>query len=133
MAGIVWPDMAAAFVAYMDAALAARADDNDLLAAGVRVSSKRTDATRQVVVRVDGGSSTPDVRANVRIGVRVLAESDAVCADLAALVAALIGAWPDGDPVCAVAALSVPYPVADASEIPECYLTAELVVRGVNL
>lgn len=130
MPGIVWPDVEAAFITHMQTALAASAAP---AAAGVHVGRMQTTATRQVIVRDDGGPRIGDVRATARIGVRVLAETWPDCADLAALVVALIGAWPDGKPVAAVSSLSRGYPIADESAIPERYITAELVVRGSSL
>jgi hypothetical protein len=131
MPGIVWPDVEAAFIAYMSAALAARPEP---VTAGVRVGNdQKATPARQVVVRDDGGPRLGDVRATARIGVRVLAKTWPDCADLASLVVALIGAWPDGDPVVAVSSLSRGYPVVDEANIPERYITAELVVRGTNL
>jgi hypothetical protein len=131
MPGIVWTDIESAFISYMSAALAGRPE---AVAAGVRVGNKQaTSPAKQVIVRDDGGPSRGDVRGTARIGVRVLAKTWSDCADLAALVVALIGAWPDGKPVVAVSSLSRGYPVADASEVPERYITAELVVRGTNL
>jgi len=131
MSGIVWPDVEAAAITYLTAALAARPE---AVTTGVRVSRAQVDGTaRQVIVRDDGGPRIGDVRATARIGVRVLAATWADCADLSALVVALIGAWPDGRPVVAVRALTRGYPVADDSGVPERYLTAELVVRGTTL
>jgi hypothetical protein len=129
--GIVWPDIEAAFIAYIGPALVARPEP---FASGVRVGNdQKSTPARQVIVRDDGGPKRGDVRATARIGVRVLAKTWADCADLAALVVALIDAWPDGEPVVAVASLSRGYPVADPSGIPERYVTAELVLRGVDL
>ena len=128
--GIVWPDVAEAFVDYMGLALAARPE---AYADGVRVSGRRTSAARQVVVRDDGGRSVADVRATARIGVTVVAETDEVAADLARLVAALVGAWPSGEPVVAVESVGLPAPIAGPSEVPERYLTAALIVRGASV
>lgn len=128
-AGIIFPDVEMAFIDYMQDALDGRPE---AFAEGVRVGNLQTAAARQVIVRDDGGPRLGDVRAVARIGVRVLAPSWPECADLAALVVALIAEWPDGAPVVGVRSLSRGYPVADATS-PERYVTAELVVRGVAL
>lgn len=131
MPGIIWPDIEAAFIGYMGPALAARPE---AVAAGVRVGNEqKSTPAKQVVVRDDGGPSVADVRGTARIGVRVLAKTWADCADLAALVVALIGAWPDGKPVVSVESVSRGYPVADASATPERYITAELRIRGTAI
>lgn len=130
MPGIIWPDIEAEFIGYMTAALAARPEP---VTTGVRVGNTETTAARQVIVRDDGGPGRGDVRGTARIGVRVLAKTWPDCADLAALVVALIGAWPDGEPVVAVASLSRGYPVVDDTGSPERYITAELVIRGTSL
>jgi hypothetical protein len=131
MHGIVWPDIEAAFIAYMDPALDARPES---FASGVFVGNVmpaiRPD--RAVIVRDDGGPSLGDVRAVARLGVQVWAIDAADCSDLAALVTALINDWPDGAPVVKATA-SRAYPVRDESGQPQRYLTAEVWVRGTNL
>jgi hypothetical protein len=131
MHGIVWPDIEAAFITYMQAALDARAED---FAADVTVGNLMPDPRpdRAVIVRDDGGPSLGDVRAVARLGVNVWASTATDCADLAALVTALINDWPDGSPVVKASA-SRSYPVADSSTQPHRYLTAEVWVRGTNL
>lgn len=129
-AGIIWPDVEALFVNHMSAALAARPEP---VAAGVVVSAQRGTAARQVLVRDDGGPFLGDVRATARLGITVLAATRDDVVDLAALVVALVAAWPDGKPVVRVAALSRAYPISDESGVPARYVAAELVVRGTSL
>ena len=129
--GIVWPDVAAAAVAYLEDALAARVES---VVDGVAVSGRRTSATRQVVVRDDGGRAVADVRASVRLGFTVVAGSDADAADLSKLVAGLVADWPAvSDVVVGVESVTLPAPVDDGSEIPTRYLSAALIVRGVSV
>lgn len=128
--GIVWPDVEQAAVDYLTAALAARPEP---VTDDVTVSTKRTADARQVIVRDDGGPVLGDIRAVNRLGVTVLAATRDDAVDLAAIVVALIGAWPDGVPVARINALSRPSWTADESGSPELYLTAELVVLGTNL
>lgn len=133
MPGVIWPDVEAAFVGYMSAALSAVAATRPY-ASDVTVGTKapRPMPGRVVTVRDDGGPVLGDARATARLGVNVWAESDEVCADLAALVVALIGAWPDGDPVIrAVPTRAAPVP--EESGKPHRYLTAEVWVRGTSL
>jgi hypothetical protein len=131
MHGIVWPDIEAAFITYMQAALDARAEDfaSDVTV-GNLMPAIRPD--RAVIVRDDGGPPLGDVRAVARLGVQVWASDAADCSDLAALVTALINDWPDGTPVVKASA-SRAYPVLDESGQPQRYLTAEVWVRGTNL
>jgi len=128
MPGIVWPDIEAAFITYMKAMLAARPES---YASGVTVSNKMptTRPARAVIVRDDGGPALGDVRAVARIGVNVWAATPADTSDLAALVVALIAAWPNGAPVIA-ASVNRPYPVQDESGQTVRYLTAELTIRS---
>lgn len=129
---VVWPDIEAAFITYMKAALAARAES---YASGVTVSNlmPATRPARAVVVRDDGGPVLDDVRAIARLGVNVWAATPADCSDLASLVVALLMAWPNGNATILAASLSRPYPIADQSGQPQRYLTAELTIRGAGL
>ena len=127
--GIIWPDMEAAAVGYLSGALA---DRDELYARGVWVTAqKESGRARQVTIRDDGGRWLGDVRATVRLGVNVWADNESDATALAALVTALLNAWPDGKPVLRAQATRA-YPVADAAG-PRRYLTCELVVRGTAL
>jgi hypothetical protein len=131
MPGIIWPDIEAAFITYMKAALAARPES---FASGVTVSNAMpaTRPPRAVIVRDDGGPPLGDVRAVARLGIQVWAMTAADCTDLAALVTALVNDWPDGTPVVKATATRG-YPVPDESGQHQRYLTAEVWVRGTNL
>jgi hypothetical protein len=148
--GIVWPDVEAAFITYMTAALAARPEavTDDVLVSNllpderperavtddVLVSNLLPDERpeRAVIVRDDGGPVLGDVRAVARLGVRVWALTREDATDLAALVAALLTLWPDGKPVL-TARPSRAYPLPDESGQPSRYFTAELIIRGTGL
>jgi len=127
--GIIWPDVEAITTTYLTTALAARDEPHT---AGVHVgATKLPGKTRQVIVRDDGGDPIGDIRATARLGVNVWAPTEDEAAALAALVTALLNAWPDGKPVLRVNARRA-FPVADKAA-PLRYLTAELVVRGTTL
>jgi hypothetical protein len=121
--------MEAATVSYLTTALAARPEP---VAAGVRVSAQKTqDPAKQVIVRDDGGGPEGDVRAVCRLGVNVWAPTDEDATALAALVTALLNAWPDGDPVVRSSATRG-YAITDEAG-PLRYLTAELIIRGMSI
>lgn len=137
MVAIVWPDIEAAFIAYMGPALSARPEP---YADAVRVSNRVPGETttqpwpasgRLVVVRYDGGPTTQDVRATARIGVRVWAPSEAEVSDLANLCVALVRDWLDD--VVKVSRPSLPYSVTETSGRPAQFFTAELTIRGRDL
>lgn len=87
---------------------------------------------RMVLVRRDGGGRLDAVREAPRLGIQVWAITDQDANDLARLVAALLWASPDGNPVAKVTITGGPYPVADESGQPLRYITAELIARGRN-
>ena len=127
--GVLWPDVEAAAVRYLTAALAARPEP---VAAGVLVTAHKADGVpRQLVVRDDGGAPVADVRATALLGINVWAPTWVEASELSAMVTALINAWPDGRPVVHASARRG-YPVADEAG-PCRYLTAELVVRGTSI
>lgn len=126
---VVFPDIEAWLIAYLDAGLAARAEpytDNVLV-------SNETDSDetqpRAVIVRRDGGGRLDRVRELARMSVRVLAETDADATDLSNIVRALITACPDGRPVSRVREQSGPTPVPDATG-PLRLIVVDLTVRG---
>ena len=134
MPAIVWPDVEAEFIAYMADALNARPEP---FAANVAVRNRVPDESssqpwptskRLVVVRYDGGPTTPDVRATARLGVRVWAEDEATASDLANLTVALVRGWQDR--TVKVARPSLPYSVTEESGRYAQYFTAELTIRG---
>ena len=86
-----------------------------------------------VMVRRDGGRRLDRTREQAQLGVQVWAPTHKECADLANLVRALLGAMPDGDPVCAVSEILAPAPVADPSGQPMRFGTFALIARCVDL
>lgn len=98
------------------------------------VPSVRRD--RMVIIRRDGGGRLDAVREAPRLGIRVFvkagknAEQDAN--NLGRMVAALLAASPDGDPVSRVTVTGGPYAVADESSQELRYIIAEIVSKGRN-
>lgn len=133
MPAVLFPDVEAAFIGAIGAALAARPEPH---AQNVAVRNKVPADTawptskRLVVVRDDGGP-TSSIRGVARIGVRVWAPSEAEANDLANLVAALVRGWHDVDVRGATA--YNPFSVTEESARPCQYFTAELVVIGRKL
>lgn len=131
---VVFPDVVAWAVGYLRTELAARpvgetfADD-----VYVHHYTPKTLPRRLVTVRDDGGQRRPDVRKTASLGINVYAESVAVAADLANLVAALLEQAPGDGPVVGHLATSGPYPVGEESEKPRRYLGVDLIVRGSSL
>lgn len=88
---------------------------------------------RMVIVRRDGGGRLDPVREAPRLGINVWAKTKQDANDLGRMVAALLWASPDGDPVSRATITGGPYPVADDSKQPLVYLTAELISHGRNV
>lgn len=86
---------------------------------------------RMVTVRRDGGPRLDVVRDQARIAVNVWAATEQDCNDLARMVAALVWAMPDGDPVLRVDQTSGPQTVPD--DRPHKYMTFDLLIRGTDL
>lgn len=127
---ILPPDTEAYLIGYLSAALAGRVEP---YCQSVAVSRDRDESpirARSVTVRDDGGPQIDATRWLRRVGVNVLATSEAEAKDLANMVTALIVACPDGRPCVKARQTSGPYAVPDASGQPLRYLTAELTVRG---
>lgn len=85
---------------------------------------------RMVIVRRDGGGRLDVIREAPRLGINVWAKTPQETTDLARIVAALLWASPDGDPVSRVTVTGGPYSVADESGKPKAYITAELISKG---
>ena len=83
-----------------------------------------------VIVRRDGGGRLDAAREAPRLGVRVWSTEKQEANDLARLVAALLWASPDGDPVAKVTITGGPYAVPDDSGQELRYITAELITKG---
>lgn len=137
MVAILWSDIEAEFIGYMGPALSARPE---AYADGVAVRNRVPNESstqpwptsgRLVVVRDDGGSTTQDVRADARLGIKVWAPTEAECSDLANLVVALVRAW--RSPTVRRTQPTRPYSVTEESARPARYFTAELMIRGRQL
>lgn len=87
---------------------------------------------RMVIVRRDGGGRLDVVREQPRLGVNVWAKTEQEANDLARMVAALLAASPDGNPVSRVTITGGPYPIEDESTQERRYITAELISKGRN-
>lgn len=126
---VVFPDAELWATGFIRTALAGR---TELYAEGVYVSNAvpTTRRDRMVVVRRDGGPRLDVVREAARLSVNVWGKTEQEVTDLARLVRALFWAAPDGDPVCKVAELSGPSPVADDSGQPRRLFVLELTIRG---
>lgn len=126
------PDVILWATAHFRAALAARPEPVAATAfVGDEVPNPRRPA--MVVIESDGGPRLDYVRSAVRLRFQVWGATKKDATDLALIVYALVAACPDGAPVCAVSALAGPWRVADESDQPKMFLTAELIVRGANL
>ena len=110
------------------AALAARSEPyTDDVYVSNKVPTVRRN--RMVIVRRDGGGRLDVVREAPRLGINVWAKTEQDANDLGRLVAALLWAAPDGDPVSRVTVTGGPYPVADDTDFLR-YLTAEVISHG---
>jgi hypothetical protein len=87
---------------------------------------------RMVIVRRDGGGRLDVVREAPRLGINVWAKTEPDANNLGRMVAALLWASPDGDPVSRVNVTGGPYPVEEASTHEVRYITAELISKGRN-
>jgi hypothetical protein len=92
---------------------------------------------RMVIIRRDGGGRLDAVRESPRLGVRVFVKAGATAEqeanDLGRLVAALLAASPDGNPVSRVNITGGPYAVDEDSGDELRYITCELISKGHNL
>jgi hypothetical protein len=129
---ILFPDVELWASEYLRTALTGRGEP---YAAGAYVSNAvpATRRPRMVIVRRDGGPRLDLIREAARLGVNVWAETDRDATDLARLVAALLWAAPDGNPVLRVTQNAGPTPVSDVSGKPIRYMTFELTVRGTEI
>lgn len=89
---------------------------------------------RMVIIRRDGGGRLDAVREAPRLGINVWVKSGKTAEqeanDLGRMVAALLAASPDGNPVSRARITGGPYPIADESSHEKRYITAELVSKG---
>lgn len=139
MPAIVWPDMEMLAIQYLHPALQARPEPYaaDVTVRNTVPSEKVVNGVPQdpwpasgrlVVVRYDGGPTTPDVRATARLGVRVWGSDEAEASDLANLAVALVRGW--NDRTVKASRPTLPYSVTEDSGRPAQYFTAELTIRG---
>lgn len=128
-APLLYPDVELLLTDLLREALATRPES---YAAGVHVANTVPNPRepRMVIVRSDGGPDLGDVRSLCRVGINVYAMKAQEAIDLARLVGALLRGFAGSGPITAVRAVSLPSAVADQSEQPRQYLTAELHVRG---
>lgn len=128
---IIFPDIEQVLTARIRAALTGRTEAH---AQNVYVSNSTPNPRRDrmVIVRRDGGPVTA-TRDQPRVGINVWATSEQHATALASLVTAILRSLPDGSPILAVPYISGASPVADESEAPRRYLTAEIHTRGVPL
>lgn len=133
MQAIVFPDIEAWAIGYLDAALDARSEP---YAASVFIGNEvpETRRDRMVILRRDGGPRLDLTREAARLTIRVYGRTEKEVSDLAALVRALIGAAADGRPVALVRELAGPTPVRDEAGRPTYRLmSVELTALGVPL
>lgn len=130
LAPVAFPDVELWATGYLRSALAARSEP---YAAGVLVGVIVPDVRRDrmVMVRRDGGPRLDQIRESARLSVRVWGRTEQEASDLARLVAALLWASPDGDPVLRVTQNSGPSPIPD--EQPQRLMSFDVVVRGTQI
>jgi hypothetical protein len=92
--------------------------------------STQVNRDRVVTIRRDGGPRLDVARDQARLGVNVWATTEQDCNDLARMVAALIWAMPDGDPILRVDQTSGPSVIPD--DRPHRYLTFDVLMRGTD-
>lgn len=126
---IVFPDVELWACQYLRRELDARpeAETENVYVGNVVPETRRS---RMAVVRRDGGLRTGQTRDVARLTVRTWATSEQEVNDLSRLIAALLWAAPDGDPVIRCEQSAGPTPVADNSRQPLRLQSFELTVRG---
>lgn len=140
---VLFADVELTVTSALRTALAARAEP---YTTGVYVSiSSPSDpptgeagtASRMVTIRRDGGPRLDVARDQARIAVNVWvtptvsnSQAEQDCNDLARMVAALIWAMPNGNPIVRVDQTSGPSTIPD--DRPHKYMTFDLTMRGVS-
>lgn len=128
---IIFPDIEQVLSDRLGDGLRARPEPHaENVFVGIKLPNPRP--RRAVTIRRDGGPTTA-TRDQPRVGFNVWAPTEKEATALAALVVALVRDLPDGSPVLAVPYVSGPSPVADKSETPQRYFTAEIHTRGTPL
>ena len=130
---VVMPDVELWAYNYLDSALRGRSEPYATATVDIKPPPATNLPDRIVWVRRDGGPRLDVVREAPRLTVNVMCKAEQDATDLARLVAALMWAAPDGEPVLKVTQLSGPTPVDDPSKRPRRYMTFELDVRGQQL
>lgn len=130
MSTVIFPDVELWATNWLRAALADRGEvyAQDVLV-GTVVPTTRRD--RMVMFRRDGGPRLDATREVARMAVNVWGPSEHEVSDLARLVAALLWAAPNGDPVLKADQMLGPSPIPDVQ--PQRFMTFELIVRGTAL
>lgn len=129
---IVTPDVDTWAYDYLDDALDGRSESYADATVAIRAPEPTEKVNRYVWVRRDGGPRISRVLDVPLLAVNVICESEKDCADLSALVAGLLLAAADGDPVTSVRQILGPSPVDDPTGLPRRYMTFELTVRGTT-
>lgn len=127
---IVTPDVDTWAYLYLVGQLSQRSESYADATVAVRAPKPNQSIARYIWVRRDGGPRISRVLDVPLLAVNVICEKDSDCADLSALVAGLLLAAADGDPVTSVRQVLGPSPVDDPSGRPRRYMTFELTVRG---
>lgn len=128
---IIFPDIEQVLSDRLGDELRARPEPHaENVFVGIKLPNPRP--RRAVIVRRDGGIVTA-TRDQPRVGINVWATSEQHATALAALVTAILRSLPDGSPILAVPFISGASPVADESEQPLRYFTAEIHTRGAPL
>jgi hypothetical protein len=124
---VVFPDVELELCSYLRTTLA------DYGYPGIFVSNRRESQNVAVWVRRDGGPVLDKTRDAARVGINVYSAgaTDAGVTALAATVAALMRAAPDGDPIVKVDQLSGPSPIPGS--VPQRFMLFEVVTRGSDL
>jgi hypothetical protein len=134
---VLFDDIELVVTGALRTALAARAEpytDNVYVSnqtALDAVTGQPVTHARTVTIRRDGGPRLDVARDQARIGVNVWADTEQDCNDLARMVAALLWAMPDGDPILRVDQTTGPSVVPD--DRPHRYLTFDVLMRGTDL
>lgn len=126
---VLFPDVEAHLVSYLQAALNARPEPFTR-GVVVDINTPNPRPARLVVIRNDGGPQLDVVRQTARVGFNVWAESDADATDLANMIRALAVDAPDGKPITKAVNQSGPTAIPDESGIPRRYVVVEFTVRG---
>lgn len=131
MDAVIFPDVVAEAITYLDTALTARAEayTDDVTVSNLYLGET---PARQVIVARDGGPRL-GLLEQPRLRVNVWAATDADSFDLAAMVLALLMAWPDGAPVTFCRQLSGPSEVEEPNGRSRRVVLVELLVRGTQL